>query len=113
MSEEGKFYWLKLQGTRHPALYIGETQASRMKFYVHVQKPSCCIVHKGGPKLDKWIEEKNAKNAAEFAVEQAAFDAKYPPGTPPGDFSPTLVQYEAVEVVAYTQKGKQAWKVKK
>ena len=113
MTVEGKVYWLKLQGGRYPALYLGETKASRMKHMLHVQKPSCCLVFKGGPKLDQQIIETNKKNQALFDEQQAAFDAKYPPGTIPADISPSLNLYEAVEVVAYTKKGKTCYKVKK
>lgn len=113
MSEEGKFYWLKVKGSRHPAMYIGETKAGRGKYTQHVIKPSCCLVYKGGPKLDQHVAEVNAKYEAEFNEKQAAFDLKFPPGTPNTELSPTLWQYEPVEVVSYTQKGKIAYKVKK
>lgn len=113
MTTEGLVYWLRVQGSRHPALYLGETKASRYKYTLHVQKPQNCLVYKGGPKLDKFIEETNVKYAAEFKEKQAAFEAKFPPGTIPSEISPTLWQYEAVEVVAYKKKDKIAYKVKK
>jgi len=113
MSEEGKVYWLKLQGSRHPALYIGETKASRYKYTLLVQKPSCCLVYKGGPKLDEFLVNKNAENTVKYAEEKAAFDLKYPEGTIPAEMSPSLRLFEAVEVVSYMQKGKKMYKVKK
>ncbi len=116
MTEDGKLYWMRVKGSCHPSLYLGETQASRYKYVLHVQKPSCCLVYKGGPKLDAWIEETNKKNEAEFNQKQAEFEKKYPPdlfrdGAP--EFSPTLWLYEPVEVVAYMKLGKQHYKVKK
>lgn len=113
MTTEGKLYWLRLRGTRHPCLYLGETKAGRGKYVQHVQKPSCCLVYKGGPKLDQWLADTNAKEQALYDEQQAAFDAKYPPGTTPAELSPSLRQYEPVEVVAYKQKGKTAYKVAK
>lgn len=120
-TEEGKFYWLGLLNSRHPRLYIGETKAGRGKYTQLVEKPSCCLVYKGGPKLDAYIAETNAKNQKEFDEAQAAFEQKYPPGTTPAELSPTLRLYEAVEVVKYKQTGRgkykhrvtEAYKVKK
>ena len=111
-TEEGKVYWLRIKSSRYPHLYLGETKASRYKYTLHVQKPSCCLVYKGGPKLDKWLDETNLKNEASYAEKQAEFEKKYPPGTVPGDLSPTLVIYEPVEIVSYMSKGKKAYKVK-
>jgi hypothetical protein len=113
MTEEGKVYWLGMVNSRHPRLYLGETKKCRGKYMQLVEKPSCCLVFKGGPKLDKYIAEMNEKNQKEFDVAQAAFEQKYPPGTTPAELSPTLRLYEAVEVVKYKQKGKEAYKVKK
>lgn len=112
MTEEGKLYWLRVKGTRHPFVYLGETKAGRGKYLQHVEKPSCCLVYKGGEKLDKYILETNEKNQADFDKKQAAFDLKYPPGTVPAEISPTLVLYEAVEVVSYVNKHKTAYKLK-
>jgi hypothetical protein len=113
MTEEGKVYWLALVNSPYPQLYLGETKQSRGKYMLLVMKPSCCLAFKGGPKLDKYIADTNDVNQKEFDVAQAAFDLKYPPGTPPAELSPTLRLYKAVEVVKYKNKGKEAYKVKK
>ena len=113
MTEGGKFYWLRVKGSRNPHLYLGETKAGRGKYTQNVMKPSCCLVYKGGEKLDRWIDTTNLANEASYTEKKAAFDLKYPPGTPNADLEPSLTIYEAVEVVAYKQKGKIAYKVKK
>jgi hypothetical protein len=92
MTEEGKFYWLKLAGTANPPYYYGELASGKRQ---NVQKPSLALAYKGGPGLDAEIDKTNAKLKAEYEKAMAAYTGE--------DFKPWLRQYEPVEVECYSE----------
>ncbi len=118
MTEEGKFYWLRVAGWS-PAMYLGQIKSERRRGLMrHVGKPSCCLAFKGGPELDVYIDRMNDKAEKAYALERAAFAGACPPGTVPTMPKPQRVRYEPIEVLRLAEDrlvrgGKVSFRLKK